>query len=133
MDLTHELISTNSSFGFVGLNKLISKIYGIYNTWHILSFRFSTLICTHYVYVHLFLIVINILCSRQVLHILSRSSAQIWVMSPPLLALPRTSCRHRESRTSRASLILRTPPEASCSPYRSAAHQVSGNHPGLQV
>ena len=84
-----------------------------------MNFRFSTLICTHYVYVHLFLIVINILCSRQVLHILpgsgSRSSARIWVMSPPLLALPRTSCRHRESRTSRASLILGTLPEASCS------------------
>jgi hypothetical protein len=32
MDLTHELIYTNSSFGFVGLNKLIRKIHGIYNT-----------------------------------------------------------------------------------------------------
>ena len=32
MDLTHELILTNSSFGFVGLNKLIRKIHGIYNT-----------------------------------------------------------------------------------------------------
>ena len=33
MDLTHELIETNSSFGFVGLNKLIRKIHGIYNTY----------------------------------------------------------------------------------------------------
>ena len=32
MDLTHELIEINSSFGFVGLNKLIRKIHGIYNT-----------------------------------------------------------------------------------------------------
>ena len=32
MDLTHELIKINSSFGFVGLNKLIRKIHGIYNT-----------------------------------------------------------------------------------------------------
>ena len=32
MDLTRELIYTNSSFGFVGLNKLIRKIHGVYNT-----------------------------------------------------------------------------------------------------
>jgi hypothetical protein len=35
MDLTHELIQTNSSFGFVGFNKLIRKIHGIYNTYWI--------------------------------------------------------------------------------------------------
>ena len=32
MDLTHELIQTNSSFRFVGLNKLIRKTHGIYDT-----------------------------------------------------------------------------------------------------
>jgi hypothetical protein len=32
MDLTHELIETNSSFGLVGSIKLIRKIHGIYNT-----------------------------------------------------------------------------------------------------
>ena len=32
MDLIYELINTNSSFGSVGLNKLIRKIHGIYNT-----------------------------------------------------------------------------------------------------
>jgi hypothetical protein len=40
MDLTHELISTNSSFGFVGLNKLIRKIHGIYNTYFFNLFLF---------------------------------------------------------------------------------------------
>ena len=40
MDLTHELISTNSSFGFVGLNKLIRKIHGIYNTYSFNLFLF---------------------------------------------------------------------------------------------
>jgi hypothetical protein len=32
MDLTHDFIKANSSFGFVGFNKLIRKIHGIYNT-----------------------------------------------------------------------------------------------------
>jgi hypothetical protein len=40
MGLTHELISTNSSFGFVGLNKLIRKIHGIYNTYSFNLFLF---------------------------------------------------------------------------------------------
>jgi uncharacterized protein YhhL (DUF1145 family) len=42
---THELVQTNSSFGFVGLNKLIiRKIHGIYNTCFIYIFGIFSLL-----------------------------------------------------------------------------------------